>query len=309
VALLLPPKVTVTHLATTTVRDEATGTGFVHAKVMVGVSAKIYGVVFKTYVDQGDTVRKGQIMAELQNQDVHSQVGQAINIAQAQQAILGSAQANLSASRARLQASVTTVGRSQAGLRLAEINYERAKALYASGVWAKDALDSAETAFQQAQEDLRNSEALQLSAQEQVRATEAEATAAARNASGSESGVQVQRANLQYTIITSPVDGYVVTRDLEEGATVVPGLSVFTVAAQSSPIWASANIDEREMDGLRVGQRAIITLRSAPNRKLPGVVARIAKDADPVAEEVAVDVAFTPQPLDLKLNETAESWL
>jgi HlyD family secretion protein len=114
---------------------------------------------------------------------------------------------------------------------------------------------------------------------------------------------------LQYTIVTSPVEGYVVSRDLEEGGTVVPGLSIVTVAAQSSPIWASASIDEREIDGLKVGQPAIITLRSAPDRKLPGVVARIAKEADPVTEEVVVDVAFTQQPPDLRLNETAEVYI
>jgi RND family efflux transporter MFP subunit len=176
-------------------------------------------------------------------------------------------------------------------------------------VWAKEALDSAETAYLQAQEDVRNSRALQASAEEDVRAAEAAVAAAEKNAASSDAGVRLQRANLQYTIVTGPVDGYVVTRDLEEGATVVPGLSIFTVAAQSSPIWASANIDERELDGLKVGQPATIALRSAPNRKIPGVVARVAKEADPVTEEVVVDVAFVHQPPDLKLNETAEVYI
>ena len=71
-------------------------------------------------------------------------------------------------------------------------------------------------------------------------------------------GIDVQRANLAYTVVRSPVDGYVVTRDLEQGATVVPGLPIFTVA-DSSVIWVSANIDEREVGGLRVGQPATIT--------------------------------------------------
>ena len=194
-------------------------------------------------------------------------------------------------------------------MQLSEINYQRAKSLYESGVWAKEALDSAQTSYLQAQEDLRNAQALQSSAEDQVRASVAEVAAAEKNAAGSEAGVRLQRANLQYTVVTSPVDGFVVTRDLEEGATVVPGLSIFTVAAQSSPIWVSANIDEREVDGLKVGQRAVITLRSAPNRKLPGVVARIAKEADPVTEEVLVDVVFSQPPTDLKLNETAEVYI
>ena len=305
---LLPPKIPVTRLSTVTVRDEAAGTGFVRAKVTIGVGAKINGVVLKTYVDQGDAVRKGQLMAELQNQDLHSQVGQAASLAQAQQAALSSARANLSASKARQQASSSDLAKSQAGLRLAEINYGRAKSLSEGGVWSKEALDSAETTYTQAQEDVRNAQALQSSAQDQVKAAESEVTASEKMAAGSDAGVRLQRANLQYAIITSPVDGYVVSRDLEEGATVVPGLPIFTVA-QSRVIWVSANIDEREIDGLKVGQPATITLRSAPSRKIPGVVARIAKEADPVTEEVVVDVAFPEQPPDLKLNETAEVYI
>ena len=233
-----------------TLRDEAAGTGFVRAKVSIGIGAKINGVVLKTYVDQGDAVRKGQLMAELQNQDLHSQVGQAASLAQAQQAALSSARANLSASKARQQASSSDLAKSQAGLRLAEINYGRAKSLSEGGV-CKEALDSAETTYTQAQEDVRNAQALQSSAQDQAKAAESEVIASEKMAAGSEAGVRLQRANLQYAIITSPVDGYVVSRDLEEGATVVPGLPIFTVA-QSRVIWVSANIDEREIDGLKV---------------------------------------------------------
>ena len=305
VLALLPPKVSVVQLSTMTIRDEAVGTGFVRAKVTIGAGAKINGVVLKTLVDQGDVVRKGQVLAELQNQDLRSQLGQAANLAQAQQSAIRSAQANLAAAKARLQGSISDVAKAQAGLRLAGINFQRAKSLYESQVWSKEALDSAETGFLQAQEDVHNAEALRASAHEQVRAAEGEVAASEQTAAGSEAAVRFERANLQFSVVTSPVDGYVVTRDLEEGATVVPGLSIFTIA-ESRVIWVSVNIDEREMDQLKVGQPATITLRSSPGRKIPGVVARIAKEADAVTEEVLVDVAFSQQPPDVKLNETAE---
>jgi len=308
VLALLPPKVAVTQLSPMTLRDEAAGTGFVRAKVSIGVGAKINGVVLKTYVDQGDVVRRGQLVAKLQNLDFQSQLGQATSLAQAQQAGVDSARANLSASEARLQASISAVTRAKAGLRLAEINYERSKALYESGVVSKESFDAAETADAQAQEDVRNSQAMQNSAQQEAKAAEAQVAASQKTMAGSEAEVRLQKANLQYTIVTSPVDGYVVSRDLEEGATVVPGLAIFTVV-ESSLIWVSVNIDERETGGLKVGQPAIITLRSAPNRKISGHVARIAQEADPVTEEVVVDVAFAQQPPDIKLNETAEVYI
>ncbi|MBZ5490330.1 MAG: efflux RND transporter periplasmic adaptor subunit [Acidobacteriia bacterium] len=305
---LLPPKVPVTHLSQMTLRDEAAGTGFVHAKVSIGVGAKINGVVLKVYVDQGDVVRKGQILAKLHNQDFQSQLGQATSLAQAQQAAVTSARANLSASEARLHASISAVARAQAGLRLAEINYKRTESLHEGGVVSKESLDTAETAYTQAQEDLRNSQAMQNSAQQEGKAAEGQLAVSQKTMAGSEADVRFQKANLQYTIVTSPVDGYVVSRDLEEGATVVPGLPIFTIA-ESSLIWVSANIDEREIEGLKGGQPATITLRSAPTRKISGHVARIAKEADPVTEEVVVDAAFAQRPLDIKLNETAEVYI
>ncbi len=303
--LLLPPAVPVTKLKKLNLRDEASGTGFVRAKVSVSVGAKINGIVLKTHVDQGDVVKKGQVLAELQNRDLQSQVGQAIGQAGAQRAQLNSARANLEASRARLDASASAVGKAQAGARLAEINYKRAGALFESEIWSREAMDSADTLHTQAREDLRNAVSLKNSAQEQVRAAEAEVAAAERNAAVMQAGVRLQRANLDYTIVTSPVDGYVVSRDLEEGGTVVPGLAIFTVA-QSNVIWVSVNVDERETGGLKTGQPATITLRSAPGKSFAGKVARVARQADPVTEEVVVDVAFAEQVADLKLNETAE---
>ncbi len=304
--VLLPPRVPVTTLATMPVRDEAVGTGFVRAKVTTGVGAKINGVIVKTYVDQGDVVKKGQILAELQNQDYRNQVGQAATQVEGQQAALSSARAFLAASRARLLASVSAIAKAEAGLRFAEISYRRYKTLFeVSAAVSKESVDSAETAYLQAQQDVKNAEALRSASEEEVKAAEASVSAAEKSVAGAEANLGFQKANLQYTIVTSPADGYVVTRDLEEGATVVPGLPIFTVA-DSSVIWVAANIDEREIEGLKLKQPATITLRSAPNRKIAGYVERIGKQADPVTEELEVDVAFAKFPPDVHLNETAE---
>ena len=305
VLALLPPKVVVVSINTMSLRDEAVGTGFIRAKVLVGVGAKINGVVVKTYVDQGDPVRKGQILAELQSNDVQNQIGLAKSQLAAQQSGLTSTEANLAAAQARLQAAVSAFEKSKAALRLAEINFKRAKDLHAAGVYSREAFDAAESAYDQAAREVDSAEALRKASEQQVLAARSESTAAAKNLAGSAASVNVQRANLEYTILRSPVDGYVISRDLEQGGTVVPGLPVFTVA-ESSVVWVSANIDEREIAGLRVGQLATITLRSNPNRKIAGKVARIAQQADSVTEEVVVDVAFVDPPSDLKLNETAE---
>jgi HlyD family secretion protein len=305
VAVLLPDQVTVVHPASMSLRDDAVGTGFVTAKGLIGVGARINGVILVTHVDQGDRVRAGQILAELQSTDVQGQLRQAGHQLDAQRASVTSARANVAAAQARLRASTSALERSKATRRLADRSFDRARALFEDGVVSKETYDAAETTQAEVARDVENAEALRAAAAQQVAAAESDAAATATLADGSAAGVDVQRANLAYTVVRSPVDGYVVTRDLEKGATVVPGLSIFTVA-DASVIWVSANIDERELGGLRVGQPATITLRSDPARKTPGVVARIAQQADPVTEEVTVDVAFARAPSDVRLNETAE---
>ena len=306
VALLLPSQVTVLHPATMSLRDDAVGTGFVKAKVLVGVGAKINGVIVAMHVDQGDRVRAGQILAELQNTDVQGQLRQAGHQLDAQRAGVATARANVVAAQARLRASLSAVEKAKAALRLADLTVERIRSLFAEAVVSKDELDAAETRQAEAARDVDNADALRAASAQQVAAAESDAAAASTMANASSAGVDVQRANVAYTFVRSPLDGYVVTRDLEQGATVVPGLPIFTVA-DSSVIWVSANIDEREVGGLRVGQPATITVRSDPARKIPGVVARIAQQADPVTEEVTVDVAFAVQgTAGVRLNETAE---
>lgn len=308
VVLLLPPRVQVTKLATMSVRDEAVGVGFVQAKVPISASAKINGVIRKVYVDQGDTVKKGQILAQLENDDYRSQVAQAESQTQAAEAALSSARAQLLAAKARAEAGRSAVARSRAGLNLAKINFGRAKELYDGAVWSKQALDDAETTHVQAQEDLKNAEGTQRSLDQEVSAANAGVEAAQKTVSGAQAGVGFQHASLQYTIVKSPVDGYVVSRDLEEGGTVVPGISIFTLA-ESKVIWVTTYVDERETAGLRLGQPAQIVLRSRPQERLAGFVARVGQQADPVTEELPVDVTFAKSEPTVRLQETAEVYI
>lgn len=308
VFLLLPPRVQVTKLATMSIRDEAVGVGFVQAKVPISASAKINGIIRKVYVDQGDPVKRGQILAQLENDDYRSQITQAESLLQASEAALSSARAQLLAVEARAEAGRSAVGRSRAGLNLAKINFDRAKELHDSAVWSKQALDDAETAYVQAQEDLKNSEATQRSLDQEIRASNAGVEAAQKAVSGAQAGVGFQHASLQYTIVTSPVDGYVVSRDLEEGGTVVPGVSIFTLA-ESKVIWVTTYVDEREIAGLRLGQPAQIVLRSRPQQRLAGFVARVGQQADPVTEELPVDVSFAKSDPTVRLQETAEVYI
>lgn len=221
---------------------------------------------------------------------------------------MSSAKAELLAARARARASGSSVAKSRAGLALAKINYDRAKALFESSAVSRQDQDNAETAYLQAQEDLRTAEDTQRALDQEVAAAEAAVETAQKNVSGAQAGLAFQHASIGYTIVTSPVNGYVVSRDLEEGGTVVPGMSIFTLA-ESKVIWVTAFVDEREIHGLRSGQPAQIVLRSRPGEQIPGFVARIGQQADPVTEELPVDVSFAKPDPTIRLQETADVYI
>ncbi|MEK7370879.1 MAG: efflux RND transporter periplasmic adaptor subunit, partial [candidate division NC10 bacterium] len=108
------------------------------------------------------------------------------------------------------------------------------------------------------------------------------------------------------TVITSPLDGHVVSRDLEPGATVNSGTTILKVTDPRT-FWVTVHVDERETGGIGAGDAADITLRSLAGRTLPGRVARVRRESDRVTEQLAVDVAFVEAPGRLTLGEQAEA--
>ena len=101
------------------------------------------------------------------------------------------------------------------------------------------------------------------------------------------------------------MNGLVVSRDAEPGATVVAGQSVFRLIDPTT-LWVRTRIDQARFQGISVGQPASIVLRSNPEQRLSGKVARLEVQADNVTEERFVNVVFNEAPGILPLGELAE---
>jgi HlyD family secretion protein len=108
--------------------------------------------------------------------------------------------------------------------------------------------------------------------------------------------------------IGSPLGGYVVSRELEAGSAVNPGTPILKIADPASG-WVTVHVDERESGLLRLGDAAVITLRSAPAEPRAGRVARIRRESDRVTEQLAVDVVFDVPPARLTLGEQVDATL
>ena len=272
-----PPEVQVARLAKRDLVAQVYGNGTVEAKVVVNIASKITGRLVEVRVDQGDLVKRGQVLAKLEASELQAQAGQAAATAEKASAAVALEQANLQ--------------KAQASLLLAEKNGRRFSALAAKELISTQEAEQYETALLLArQETARAAAALHAAGRERIAVTAA---------------LAASRARLADSLILAPEDGIIIRRDLEPGATVSAGLPIFLLANPAT-VWVKANVDEAQLKGVTPGQPATISLRSAPGEKFPGQVARLAWESDRVTEELEVDVAFTPIRKNFRLGEQAE---
>jgi len=257
------------------IQGKVHGPGTVQSRVPVTVSTKITGILEKLYFDQGDLVKQGQLLAELDTQELTSRV-------KASRATLRRFERDLNRARA-------TVAKTWANLALAQSDYRRDLEVFKEGVISEAAMDSTKAALEVAESE-------HAEAQASLAALEAAHDQAA-------SEVSVAEANLSYTQILAPMDGLITVREAEVGDTVTPGTPIFQMVDLTT-IWVAAWIDETQITHLQEGQQASIRLRSG--RVFQGEVARLNKQADTVTRELEVDVKFKTLPDPLVIGEEAE---
>ena len=251
--LLAPPKVEVVTVEKRDLTAQVYGNGTVEAKVVVGISSRITGRIVALYADQGDRVRPGQLLARLENDDLLQQERQS--------------EAGLNRSAASLSVEQANLRKARVNLALAEKNAERYRLLAENDLVSRLEAEQYDTTFQVAREEVARCQAAIDAAKMEQHANRA--------------GLGFARSKVADTLIYAPQDGVIITRDLEKGATVSPGMSIFTLADPRT-VWVKANVDESQLKGVAIGKAAIITLRSAPGEQFPGQVARVGHQSDRV---------------------------
>ena len=274
---LAPIKVTVTQAHEGTLSPAIFGIGTVEARRSWMVGPTVAGRVLAVKVDVGDSVKAGQLLAEMDPVDFGQRLA-ALDASLARAASTQSAaKAQVSDARARAALADAALLRNQ---NLAQQHFISPGALDAN----VQAQASAQAAVQAA---LANAAA---AGQDQTR-LKAERAALAQ-----------QRDNVR---LFAPADAVVTTRDAEAGSTVVAGQPVLRLIDPAS-LWVKLRVDQGRSVGLANGIPASIVLRSRPQTALPGQVARLELLADSVTEERIAQVAFATPPAGLSVGEMAE---
>jgi len=253
------------------------GIGTVEAQRAYLVGPTLSSRVSQVLVDQGDLVRSGQLLAELDPVDLDERMASAQSAIDRAASAVEVAEAQLAEARSR---SALATASSLRYTELRQRNFVSSEVTDGKQHEAKAALASLDAA----------KAALDAARRDHVRVKSDRA------------GVAKQRA--QYHL-RSPVDALVSAREAEPGSTVVAGQAVLRLIDTKS-LWVKTRIDQGRSQRLAVGQVAAIVLRSRPNESIPGKVVRIEVSSDSVTEERLVDVVFDKPPENLSPGELAE---
>ena len=231
------------------IKSSVTATGTIEPVTLVEVGTQVSGIISHIYVDYNSTVKKGQVIAELDRENLNSQ--------------LETAQAQLESAKSDLDDQ--------------EQNYERQKTLHDKGHISDNDFELARLSYQQAK-----------------------ATYNQRIQS-----VKTARTNLGYATITSPIDGIILTRAVEEGQTVASSFStptLFTIAKDLTDMRVIADIDEADIGGVREGQRVNFTVDAFPDDVFEGTVTQVRQEATTESNVVTYEVVISAPNPELKLK-------
>lgn len=275
------PVAVVTHVvAEDVIQPEVLGTGTLEARVSATISPKVSGRIAGVLVDQGDRVTAGQLLVQLDDEELQQQVA--------------IAEANVQAAVAALERIKTDKSRANVVLTQAQKNFDRVDELRKREATSESDLDQAAEALGIAVADVARAEA-------GINEGQKELIAAQKT-------LEYHRARLRDTQITAPFDGMVVARDREPGDVVVPGSSMLTLIS-TDELWVSAWVDETEMGKLEQGQSARVVFRSQPELSLPGTVSRLGRQADRETREFIVDVRVLELPKNWAVGQRAEAFI
>jgi RND family efflux transporter MFP subunit len=257
------------------VPQRVVGPATVQARVPVSLSSRITASVKQLSADVGDVVKRGQELALLDGRDLTARRG-----------VVGGQQVALSRN---LDAAKATVAKAQAELELARSKQRRDAELLRTGFVSQAVLDASDAAMRAAAATLENARASQAAREADLQALSQEARYA--------------DTVLSFTHIVAPMDGIIISRQAEVGATVVPGSTIFRMVDTAS-LWVAMRVDESVVGRVKAGQPASIRLRTG--EVLPGKVARIAYQSDAATRELEVNVTFDTPPARFAIDQEAE---
>jgi HlyD family secretion protein len=244
--------------------------GEIRPKTYVNIGANAFGKITHLLVKEGEHVRKGQLLAQLENVQSSADVN-------ANQASVQAAETDALAADAALKTSQADLLRAQADYERNKLDWDRAQSLFKDGLISKSDFDSRRNAWATADSGL-------VQAQARVAQAKAQKDSADKHVSQNQATLTRFADVLQKATYTAPYDGVITNLPVREGETVVMGIqnspgSTLMTLADMSVITAEVKVDETDIVNVHLGQPAEVTIDAIPNQVFHGKVSEIGDNA------------------------------
>jgi HlyD family secretion protein len=274
-------------------------TGKIQPLSKIEVKSKASGIVKKLYVDYGDHVKQGDILAELDKVQLEASVR--------------ASQANYQAAQAARDSAVAALERNKVDAEgpdvpFLKLSMERAQQMFKDGVMSKSFVEDSEKNYQLALNK-------QVSAQRNLAVSRAEIAKAEAEVAQAKAALENAEEDLRNSTIVSPIDGLVLSRDVNVGDAVS---SILVLGSQAtlimtmgdiSEVYVQGKVDEADIGKVYLNQPARIVVESFKDKKFTGKVTKISpmgKEKDNVTT-FEVRVSISNPTLELKANMTANA--
>lgn len=271
-----PVAVEIAEVSESELAHSVFGIGTVEARYSYAIGPTQAGRVLRVLVDHGDTVKAGQVLAEMDPVDLDQRLRSAAAALQRAQQSVMVAEAQVREAQSRRKVAAANAVRYRDLAQKNFVSHEAVENRNNEADVAQAALEAAQAGLRVAHKDVER-------------------------ADHDRKAVVSQLASLK---LIAPVDGLIIAREAEPGNTVVAGQAVVRVIDPQS-VWVRARIDQSRAAGLVPGLPAEVVLRSDQASAIAGRVARVEIQSDAVTEERIVAIAFTAPP-QVSLGELAE---
>ena len=264
------------HPTTGQLQVSVQGIGNVNALNIYAITAQTGGKIDRILTDEGQQVKKGELLIVMDGVDLPQQ--------------LAIARSNLQKAEYEVQALQGELDNQKAQKTLLLITFNRYKKLNKEKFVTKAEYDKALA-------DLQGIQAAIAATTARIDSSQAGVTVAKKN-------IDALQEKIDRLKVYAPVDGHVISREAEVAQYVQPSTQILQIVDPTT-LWVETKIDERISGQVKEGQQATIILRSQPGSSYKGIVQRIDAMTDPVTLERTINVSFTTIPEPFFINEQA----
>src|SRR5512135_205747 len=267
--------------------------GQVITPARASIAAEVTGRVTRVPVAEGDTVRRGQVLVELDQTDERAALEQA-------HAALAQADAKLrQIQQYALPAAEQALRQAQANLTQAQRSWQRTRDLVARNFVSHAQLDDAQRNLDVAESQLRAAE-LQVASNRPGGSEFLLAQTARRTA---ETAISAAQAKLDATVIRAPADGVLIGRSVEPGDVAQAGKALMVIAP-AGETQIVVNIDEKNLGKLAIGQKALVSADAFPRESFPAELFYLNPGIDPVRGAIEAKLRVPHPPAYLRQDMT-----